>query len=753
MDSTALRPGGGAPAPGAVGDLVSGLRAGVGDLLRSDAQAGGGTLHPLCAATATRLGAFQPPARGAPAPCLSPAAWTAAMDKIDASMQHLRSTLALARYSSECNGVHNAAAPAEDSSVAPLLQELSAQSADSACLLRVLYAPFPPGPYVLPPQLWAGMLAGEEGPGTPASGDGALSRSHSVALLDSLTHALLQLASDMHLECFLERIDDGDVPESLARDAPAGPAVDGADAAPSPPARAWLGAADPPPAAALQKTHTLTCGGRIVVLDIEMGIVPHANAVLPHVAVNLSYAHATSHEDYASADAERGLAPWMGSLLQQLANVLCGAPVDERILQGCWLAPRSGSLSAAEELRRTPYAQAACLWACFAESLAGLVRLDVLSATSQHPDNTLFHAMTRLGAAAELVTHTECSRLLGAADALPYPVPPDARLRLLQEHPRVVRALLCSGHGIAFQHLYAPYMSMLFYAPPASVPTDDAYSPVNDAFARGIRASIHMDRLAVPMHPVRLPPLAGVDARVAGEAAFSLDLTSLPATPSGTLHRIVFVAHIDPPVALPHHAARRLWSCTGLDAWRAADDAHGTAAVPRRAHASFVQRSFAEPRVSSFRVVPGSAEDDECIISAVPFTSLVQLYAALEILRTYARWRELLRRAGRAKELDVPAMTMQFAQPTRHDAASVLQLSFPVGDAMGTFAMVSATIAPAAGEFCWAITARAHFVAPADAQPRTLAADAAAAVSLAEQLTHTADLARVVDGLRHWALR
>lgn len=636
--------------------LVTQLRDAVA-ALRADTPARD-ALHVLDARTAAHLGLY--PLGADTAPRLAPETWSDACDALQSAALAARQHLA-------------AHAPTHLAELGVQATEYvrAAHGVDAAARL----ADAPDAASALPAPLYMGALRADA-PRTPPH-DAA----HAIA--DALCAAIEPVAAQLRLESFVERVDapDADAPDTLPD--------------------------------AVQRTHTFTSGGRIIVLDIELGVDTASRA--PHVRLQISYARAEDTPS-PSAPSDTRLAALLGTLLQQLALVLYGAThVDDAALRAC--APPTAPA--------TPYAYALCLWRAFVAHLATLAYLDELSAHAVRrvegsPAVDLFAVLEAAGTCAEQLC-TQQATALG--------VPPRTPLATLAtSHPDAAQRLTRCAHGIALQHTVAPYLVLVYalpapHAPPGGAPwhatlrlapcavplADAAAAPAAPELPPPARTGLHADGTLVT-HVARAPPFRS------GHAA---------------QRPVAYVARLAPSVAVPHRVAHAVWAACGL----APPPWSDTRPAPPPAHTDYAAALL--PR-GAWRAAPGDASTQLRTLSALPHTSLAQLYAALGLLRDHARIGELLRNAA-------PTRTPVTLAVAAHGASSAVCLSFAVASRA---ALARVRIAPtphtASG---WAIDAEA--VRPGAASTHTLSdADTAA---WADTLADAAQLRDVVDAAHAWA--
>ena len=630
--------------------LVSQLRTAVA-ALRADLDDAHAELHVLGVPAAQRLGLY--PVRADRAANLSPEAWADAFDVLQASVRALRSSLR----------------PADSARVTELGAQATefvhaAAGVDAAARL----ADRPGTAHALPEALYLGALRSDAPP--------AHSREASHEILEALCAAISPVAAQLRLESFVDRVEapaDGDVPMSDAT----------------------------------ERTHTFTSGGRIIVLDIELALDTRHWA--PKVRLQISYAHA-AEDTQAGAPSDTRLATLMGTILQELADLLYGA-------QEARAAPPAP----------TPYARALSLWQAFVQHLATLAYIDKLSAHAVRrvegsPAVDLFALLEALGECAEDVCRTQAQSIHGT--------PPAPLATLEQTHPDVAQRLTRCAQGIALQHTLSPYLTIVYALPAPHAPSGGARHT----------ATVRIAPCAVPLgaaERARRLPLPDAAARTLH--ADGTIVSGAPLwTPSGTeppvQRPLALVALLDPPVRVPHRVAHAVWAACQLAEPPWSDTPSHAAGAPHDYAAALLPPG-------TYRAAPGSRASEVRTISALPCTSLAQLYEALALLRDHARIAELLRLAP--TDSRVPAALAVDA----YGASSCVRLSF-AAPSRGAMAGVAVAL-DAAHASGYAMDA--HVVQLSSGTRHTLSSHETAA--WADRLADTARLGEVVDAAHDWVER
>lgn len=653
-----MPPGEGAGAPASAYELVAQLRAQLG-ALRSSIGSTDSEAHTLSQPTARHLGLYpvEKAQERAQAP-LSPESWSDAMDVLGASVRAMRESVQ--------------AMPASENGPASV-HELGAQAielvgASMGIQQSTALAARPGAVHTLPESLYKGALRG----------DACADRAAALGLLDGLCAAISPAATELQLECFQERVDEG-----------------------------------------TERTHTFTSGGRIIVLDIELGL--QSGALVPHVELKLSYAHADGHAHSEGASDSR-LPRMMQNVLQQLTNVLFGVPVDRAVFRAC----------PAEAAQPTQYTDALRLWQGFVAHLATLAYIDELCAslhTEPKRPVDLFAQLDELGTVAEQLCLAQAAAL-GVSG-----LHSDALATLADTHPDTAATLVRCAQGIAWHHVVSPYLT-LHYASPV-LASRGAYT-----------ATVRIAPSAVPSGaanaraPAHTPPelVAAIEKGVQSSGPV---LAAAPLwTPSGSekpvQRPVTYVALLNPPVLVPQRVAQGVCHACGLSGrpW--------ASAPVDRAGETYLARFLGAAR-GAFRA---SATDEFAqetrAISSLPFASLAQLYDALALLRDYARFGELLSNAA-SSSCATPVTVDLEAAPA--PGRSVLRLTFavPTHGAMANLAL--RTTADQASGY----EVEAHVVPLNGGEARTLLCTDPQSVQWADTLARTAQLAALVDTAHAWA--
>lgn len=470
----------------------------------------------------------------------------------------------------------------------------------------------------LPATLWTGVLSGKQ----PAT-----NKEDALETLGALCAALEQFSRSLKLECFLERAEGGD-----------------------------------------ERTHTLTSGGMIFVLDVELGI--SGDPYTPSATLKLSYANSSASQSATSSTpGDIRLVEMLKSHLCEMASVLFGSPASP-----------------------TPYARLTHCWASVARSLEALACIDELTAKLHGTD--LFAALESLGTTAERVSLHEAARLGHNIAALEL------------ARPEVLDALVKYGHGAALLHVNTPYLEHVYHLSASGAP-----------HSATVRASqIRLNAADVVPH-VKIP-----DA----DAALTASLAARLSASTGT-ERVCYVAHLEPPVVVPHRALRTLWEVCGLKADTALQPQGSLSGTPYVASRLGVG---AQPN-QNVTFSAGLRRDEARTVSILPFERLAQLYAALDVLRNYVRVDELLARAQAKHTADTPSVTLELNDGPGIVASFVTNKSEPT--------LVTACIEPLRNS--WRISA--------EAGGRQL--DDTTAAALGAQLFSCSSLQDVMSALYEWA--
>ncbi|WFD20504.1 tRNA (carboxymethyluridine(34)-5-O)-methyltransferase [Malassezia caprae] len=400
-----------------------------------------------------------------------------------------------------------------------------------------------------PSVLWTGSLSQSS---TPTE-----SHADAVAVLDALCQAMTPTATSLHMECFHERIEMSDA------DAP------------------------------VEKIMTFTSGGRIIVLDLELGLCRKDDRWAPSVGLHISYA---TGDSAMVPDNNKQLENMLCAWLQQLMHVLFGLEVDPRVLARC--KPSN---------ENTALAQAMRLWDSFVSSLAILASIDgIMVEPTQESKEDLFQRFASLCASAEDVCAKEARTL-----ASHYGKHVDFSVDL-QEQPDIVDLLQRYGHGVSLCHYHTPYLSLAF-------------------------TSQHM--ATVRICPTLIPFASEEDAPVVSARR----LVDMPAEVNQVWHAqghyadrpirpLAYIAQVEPPMAIPHSMARSVYGACGLAS-------HRLETSRDESQSGFLAQNLTSK--SSYQAYLHDEGVRE--VSALPFQCLARLYRALEILQECAQWTRVLR--------------------------------------------------------------------------------------------------------------
>lgn len=635
--------------------LVAQLRAGVA-ALRAHIEPPSSMLHVLSEPVAQHLGLY--PAQQQPTLALSPEAWADAFDVLHTAVRRVRENIGDADKL--------------------LISELGAQASETVRAARgieatALLGDDPSAVHALPEALYRGALRGET----------CTTRETSLALIEALCTAITPVATQLRLESFQERVEAADADTSMPD--------------------------------ALERTHTFTSGGRIIVLDVEFALETHT--WVPNVKLNISYAHAEDTQTGPDAESDPRLPTLIGSILQQLAHVLHHGTCDTHIFSAC---PHPAS--------PTPYAYALCLWQAFVQHLATLAYMDALSAHAVRrvegsPRVDLFAVLESLGKIAEAVCHQQAAELLGR----PITSLADVENTL----PDLAQQLTRRAHGLALQHVASPYLTLVYALPaPHAVQPDTRHT-----------ATVRIAPCAVPLSAPSAPVVSH-DARLDDVHAHGTVVSEAPLwTPRSEEPRpmqrpIAYVARLDPPVPVPYHVACAVWAACQLapPPW---SERHPTGPGPRRDFAAHLLPQ------ASYTAAPGCDRSEVCMLSTLPFTSLAQVYDALALVRDHARLGELLRNAPMMPRIPVTVAVRP------HGKSSCLRLSFsvPSRGAMANVRVQPCTTHPSG----WAVEAYVTQLRGTADDAAAHTAAGASTAAWADVLADTAALDTLVKHAQAWA--
>lgn len=620
----------------AVQTLRDDLRA-LRDMVRSAPHGGASELHVLSLAASSRLGLYDPHAA------------TGALRRTERADALAQLETAAAQWREQL-----APAGADAARTARELQELGTQAAELAHARQGVRAMTSEGsvPESLPPALYVGTLAG----GTHPCDD----RDAALQVLDALCQALVPAATRLRLECFQERTDMPDVATDVV------------------------------------KTHTFTSGGRIVVLDLELGLLGPADGPwAPHVGLQISFAAAEA----AHPPSDPRLAEMLRTLVEQLLRELFGG------------AAASVDAAKSSESSDTPYARATRRWCMFLAHLATLASIDRLDATSS--DGTALDAfalLQELGDGAVQLSEAEARRAaqqgtITLDDSQPCAVQPSAQAYLTRYGP-----------GMARQHHASPYLT-LEYAPAHHATVHLAPSALS--WADGAHAP---DTVPVPHG-----------------AHHELDATL--AASHGARVPLTLVAQLSPAVVVPHALAADVYHACGLA------PAHERGAHDTRPTGS----GYVALMLSHAPRFRAAAQDDDVrVVSALPCRSMAHMYHALSVLQAHIRLQSCFAAAHLAR--GTPLVTVQWERRAAPGAAQVrLSAVVPETECVVN-AVLAAPGAPGAGEAPaapWTLDATASSPTESTA-PRLWEPREDDAVSRCLRSTEL-DLGALADALVAWA--
>ena len=388
--------------------------------------------------------------------------------------------------------------------------------------------------------------------------------------LDTLCQGIIPTLSGMGLECFHERID---MPDAHAD---------------------------------IQATHTLTCGGKNIVLDIGFGLRHEGDAHLPHVSLQVSFASTASAQ--TPGDRDKALADVVCLPLQQLALILFGLPTEARIFE---------RLTRGSVPPTTAYAQAMTLWQAFISTLTTLVSIDGLCESTPPADKPdAFQALDQVSRTAQRVCESEMHALAqqyGEAD-----------------EQRVVSLVMEHGHGLALSHHHTPFLSL--------------------AFAPSHAATVRIGPCVLRFEPESKPSWTPIPHSDVPPEAYNILSTSV--LEEGQNRPQALIALLDPGMCVPLRIARQVYCALGLARFP------WPSTTPRRSACGYVQQCLGTSR----RYYAASQDEESRHITALPFRSLAHLYSALELLREHARWATLLSSARLDQREDSTAITVQLEE-------------------------------------------------------------------------------------------
>ena len=508
--------------------------------------------HALSLHSATRLGLYSIGRPSTQQRHTSRESVLHALDSIYAASRKLREDL------DASNTAHNDTLSTGVAELARVASELC----DASSSVRAYSFCTDPQLVPFPPALWTGALARTSQPSTD--------HRQAVDTLDTLCQGIIPTLSGMGLECFHERID---MPDAHAD---------------------------------IQTTHTLTCGGRNIVLDIGFGLGHKGDAHLPHVSLQVSFASTASAQ--TPGDRDKALADVVCLPLQQLALILFGLPTEARVFE---------RLTRGSVPPTTAYAQAMALWQAFISTLTTLVSIDGLCESTPPADKPdAFQALDQVSRTAQRVCESEMHVLAqqyGEAD-----------------EQRVVSLVMEHGHGLALSHHHTPFLSL--------------------AFAPSHAATVRIGPCVLRFEPESKPSWTPIPHSDVPPEAYNVLSTCV--LEEGQNRPLALIALLEAGMCVPLRIARHVYCALGLARFP------WPSTTPRRSACGYVQQCLGTSR----RYYAASQDEESRHITALPFRSLAHLYSALELLREHARWATLLSSARLDQCEDGTAITVQLEE-------------------------------------------------------------------------------------------
>lgn len=508
--------------------------------------------HALSLHTATRLGLYSIGMPSAHESHMSRESVLHALDSIYAASRKLREDL------DPSNTAHNGTLPTRVAELSRVASELC----DASGSVRAYSFCTDPKLMPFPPALWTGALSHTSQPSTD--------HRQATDTLDTLCQGIIPTLSGMGLECFHERID---MPDAHAD---------------------------------IQAKHTLTCGGRNIVLDIGFGLAHQADAHLPHVSLQVSFASTASAQTPGGRN--NALADVVRLPLQQLALILFGLPTEPRVFE---------RLTRGSVPPTTAYAQAMALWQAFISALTTLVSIDGLCVSAPPADKPdAFQALDQVSRTAQRVCEAEMHVLAqqyGEAD-----------------EQRVVSLVMEHGHGLALSHHHTPFLSL--------------------AFAPSHAATVRIGPCVLHFEPESKPTWTPIPHSDVPREAY--DVLSTSVLEEGQNRPQAFIALLEPGMCVPLRIARHVYCALGLARLPR------SSSTPRQSACGYVRQCLGTSR----RYHAASQDEESRHITALPFRSLAHLYSALELLREHARWATLLSSARLDRCEDGTAVTVQLEE-------------------------------------------------------------------------------------------
>lgn len=381
-------------------------------------------------------------------------------------------------------------------------------------------------------------------------------------------------------------------------------------------------------------THTLTLGGRLIVLDLDLGLqLSPARLIQPSVKVKLSFTTDASQEEGSQASVYR------------LKLTQCLESDIKAILSLVWadqvVHPAKGQSIDETRLRlaRGHYARLRNNIETLANTDHQSVVQDVSDSQSHHGLD-LFKISAELAASVETASHSEAQKLRSGK----------VKLESGQVDEDNAKILILQGHGLPVVHtghvgLVIVYdvcgegTSLLTQAK-----VEGALSTVSAAHKTTQPLHLWKARIESVVSPYGLQQPASIAAQVRVLSASELG-NFAPTPHQGSSVSVTHLAHLDPPVVVSRQAASRLHNVLGWksglgESSQARDTASMETWLGNVVRSSTSRQDGTPPQESSSSRIqlelcdPSSkAQDQGLTIDVIPFANLSQLYAALGVLQ------------------------------------------------------------------------------------------------------------------------
>lgn len=463
----------------------------------------------------------------------------------------------------------------------------------------------------------AAVVAGKRKRDDKDAGDAALleintSQSAATAVLAAFSAVLEDLAKELQLETFSESAASESAQDVLS--APGGGEV---------------------------HTHTLTLGGRLLVLDLDLGLVAVSDAnhrrIQPSAKVKVSF---TTDGGGASGN---GKAPstHRGKLMACLETDIRGILA---LVFGAQVAVRATATQSSDEAR---IRRARLHYARLRRNLERLAAIDHGSVVSDAADGAamaldLFRVHGELSRLVEDAARLELQRLRGGAEA---DLDDETNAQMLVKR----------GHGVPLVHAGDVGLTIVYSAGHRA----DAAAILETV--RGIHGDGDAETPSPRFYKAHIGCVAGTyglreattsTPPVRGFSADDDCPAQLP-TPSGAA-RLTYFARLDPPVLVPRSAASKVGRIVG---WKEGAEQEGSAFGKTVSSTTWIGnllqqregRQQTQPPPPSASASPASSVHldfsaylpDESISTAeqgllldyIPFATLAQLYAVVEVLQ------------------------------------------------------------------------------------------------------------------------